>query len=92
VPEPDWDALKRRLGVEGELRLEVKAIPKSSRDEVAGVMDDGVLRVRVTAAPEKGKANNAICAVLAKALDVPLSKVSVVRGSTATRKQIAVTR
>jgi uncharacterized protein len=90
--EPDWKALKLRLKSDGEVRLEVKAIPKSSRDEVAGVMDDGVLRVRVTAAPEKGKANDAICELLARMLDVAPSKVRVARGAASARKQIVVTR
>ncbi len=53
-------------GVGGSM-VAVKAVPGSSRDEVAGVLGDR-LKVRVSAAAEGGKANKAICAVIARAL------------------------
>ncbi len=46
--------------------------------------------MRVTAAPEGGKANAAVAAVLAKALGVPKSAVRVVRGGTSRHKQVEV--
>jgi uncharacterized protein YggU (UPF0235/DUF167 family) len=49
-----------------------------------------VLRVRVSAVPDKGKANAAVVALLARALGVPKSAVSVVSGETARLKTIAV--
>jgi uncharacterized protein YggU (UPF0235/DUF167 family) len=54
--------------------------------------DDGsaVIRVRVTAVPDKGKANAAAIVLLAKALGVPKSAISVVSGETARLKTIAV--
>ena len=54
--------------------------------------DDGsaVIRVRVTAVPDKGKANAAVIVLLAKALGVPKSAISVVSGETARLKTIAV--
>lgn len=70
--------------------LTVKAIPKSSRDEIAAVLEDGSLKVKVTAAPEKGKANLAICAVLAAAFDVPRGNVEIVRGANAALKQVVI--
>ena len=54
-----------RLQRDRSLTLNLKIIPKSSRNEVVGLLDDGSLKVRITAAPEKGKANAAICALLA---------------------------
>jgi uncharacterized protein YggU (UPF0235/DUF167 family) len=44
--------------------------------------------VRVTAAPEDGKANAAVIALLAKALGVPRSALAIVRGATARDKII----
>lgn len=70
--------------------LRIKVIPKASRDEVAGTMDDGTLKVKVTAIPEKGKANAAVCAVLAKHFQVPKSCVEVVSGHTSSLKQVRV--
>ena len=63
-------------------------------DRIEGVetRDDGsaVLRVRVKAVPDKGKANAAVIAVLAKALGVPRSAVTLVSGDTARLKTLHV--
>jgi uncharacterized protein YggU (UPF0235/DUF167 family) len=72
------------------LRLTVRATPKASRNEIAGRRADGVLLVRVTAAPEDGRANAAVCALVAKALGVPKGAVRVVRGETARDKVLEV--
>lgn len=72
------------------MELRVKVIPKSSRSEIAGVMDDGTLKVKVAAPPEKGKANAELCAVLARHYGVPRSAVTIVSGETATRKLVRI--
>lgn len=63
------------------LFLDVKATPKAAREEVAGIRN-GVLVVKVTAAPEKGKANAAVIALLAKTIGVPKSAFELVNGDT----------
>jgi uncharacterized protein len=70
-------------------RLNVYVTPRSGRDEVAG-WRGGELSVRVTSAPEDGKANAAVCRVLAAALGVPRSSVKVVRGQTSRHKLVEV--
>jgi uncharacterized protein YggU (UPF0235/DUF167 family) len=72
------------------LRLTVRATPKAGRNEIAGRRADGALLVRVTAAPEDGRANAAVCALVAKALGVPKSAVRVVRGETSRDKILEV--
>lgn len=76
------------------LSLFVRVTPNSGRDAIEGVefRDDGtaVLRLRVRAVPDKGKANAAVVALLAKALGVPKSAVGVVSGETARLKTLAV--
>ena len=67
----------------------VHVTPKAVRDEIAGWRGDE-LSVRVTAAPDAGKANAAVCAVLARALGVPKSRVRVARGLAARHKVIEV--
>jgi len=47
--------------------IAVKAVPGAARDEIAGLLGER-LKVRVAAPPEDGKANEAICRVLAAAL------------------------
>ena len=55
--------------------------------------DDGraILRVRVKAVADRGKANEAVIALLAKALDVPKNAIRLVSGDTARLKTVAVT-
>ena len=64
---------------EGAL-LPLRVQPHASRDEIVG-WQNGALRVRVTAPPVDGAANAAISSLLAEALRVPPSAISVVRGA-----------
>ena len=68
--------------------------PNAGADRIEGqeLRDDGtaVLRVRVKAVPDKGKANAAVIAVLAKALGVPKSAVTLVSGDTARLKTVEI--
>ncbi|HTR39901.1 MAG TPA: DUF167 domain-containing protein [Bryobacteraceae bacterium] len=68
----------------------VKVIPKSSKTELAGYLPDGTWKVKVAAAPEKGKANRALCEFLAEKLGVAKTKVHIVSGETAHLKRIHV--
>jgi hypothetical protein len=71
-------------------RLRIKVIPGSSRTCIAGWQAD-VLRVRVSAPPEKGRANAAVEATVAKALGLSPRHARVVTGATSTRKTLEVT-
>ena len=71
------------------MRLELKVVPKSSRDRIDGWMGDR-LKVRVTAAPERGRANAAVEALLAEALGLPASAVRVVGGAASPRKTVEI--
>ncbi|MHA6689186.1 DUF167 family protein [Devosia sp. A449] len=76
------------------LSLFIRVTPNAGRDSIEGVerRDDGtaVLRVRVKAVPDKGKANAAVSVLLAKALGVSKSSVTVTSGDTARLKTLAV--
>ena len=82
-----------RLSASG-LSLFVRVTPNGGRNQIEGVevRDDGtaVLRVRVSAVPDKGKANGAVVTLLARALKVPKSSVRVATGETARLKTLAV--
>jgi uncharacterized protein (TIGR00251 family) len=67
----------------------VQAHAGARRNGVLGVRN-GMLRVAVTAAPEKGKANQAIVAVLAEALGVAKSSIELASGATSAKKQFLV--
>jgi uncharacterized protein (TIGR00251 family) len=83
-----------RLGRGGWL-LAVRVTPKSSRNEVTGfhTAADGAvsLAVKVTAPPDKGKANKAVIAVIAKAATLPKSSLKLVAGETERNKTLLVT-
>ena len=68
--------------------------PQGGRDAIDGAarLADGasVLLIRVRSAPENGRANEALCALLAKVLDAPLSRVRLASGARRRLKQVAV--
>jgi uncharacterized protein len=72
-----------------EYLLSVRVTPRASRDQIAGWEGD-LLRVRVTAPPVEGRANDAVLRLLARALDVPKSRLTLVRGQTQRNKVVAV--
>lgn len=71
------------------MRLTVKVSPKASRNAITGWHGEA-LKISVTVAPEKGKANEAVIALLADALHLPKSAFSVVRGATTSQKLIEI--
>jgi uncharacterized protein len=69
--------------------LSVRLQPRARRDEIVGERGGAVV-IRVTAPPVDGKANDALCRLVAKAAGVPPSRVSVVRGRSARDKVVRV--
>lgn len=70
-------------------RFRVRVQPRSSLNKIERV-EAGRLKVWVTAPPAENAANDALCALLAKALAVPKSSVRVVRGHTAREKTVEI--
>jgi uncharacterized protein (TIGR00251 family) len=71
------------------VQLQVKAVPASSRNGIAGWLGD-VLKVRVTAPPERGKANAAVEATIAEALGISVKSARVIHGKTSPRKVVEI--
>ncbi|EIE52828.1 hypothetical protein AL036_15390 [Salipiger aestuarii] len=71
--------------VQPGVTLALRVTPKASRNAIRAE-DDGTLRVFVTAVPEDGKANAAVHKLLARALGVPKSRLTLVRGATSRDK------
>ncbi len=63
--------------------------PNAARNEVVEFID-GVLRVKVSAPPVKGKANKELIALLGQVLGVDKSRVSIIKGHTSRSKIIAI--
>ena len=73
----------------GALYVKVRAAPGAARNVVVGV-HTGALKIAVSAAPEKGKANRAICRLLAETLRLRASQVSLHSGKTSKDKKLRV--
>ncbi len=71
------------------MRILVKAVPGSSRNQVVGRLGDR-LKVKVAAAPEDGRANKAICRLIADAVGVSASRVTILAGHGSAEKVIRV--
>jgi uncharacterized protein len=69
--------------------LRVKVVPRASRNEVVG-WRDGVLRVRVMAPPQDGRANSAVLALLAEVLGVRAGALTVAAGHASAHKRVAI--
>lgn len=76
------------------VRFVLRVTPKSSRDSVEGWVcgadGDRLLKVRVAAAPQDGKANAALIALLAKTFAVRRDAVSILGGASARIKRVQI--
>lgn len=72
------------------MKLELKVIPSSSREEIVGWLG-GALKIKVRAPPEKGRANKAVEALLAKTLGLPKGAASITSGQGSTSKAAELT-
>lgn len=93
MPSDGEDRPPYRLQAEG-LRLFIRLTPKAGRDAIEGLKPtaDGGAEVaaKVTAVPEKGKANAALLKLLAKALKLPAGSLQIVAGETDRHKQVLI--
>ena len=74
---------------DGRAHFAVRLIPRASRNAVAGVRE-GVLQIRVTAAPVNGAANRALLALLGKTLRVGPTTIRIESGATSSGKRLSV--
>jgi uncharacterized protein len=70
-------------------RVALRVQPRSRKNEIAGERA-GALLVRVTAPPVDGRANDAVCRLIAKRLGVAPSRVSILRGDSSPDKLVEV--
>lgn len=69
--------------------LPVRVIPNASRDQIVG-WHAGALKIKTATPPESGKANQAVCALLAQQLGLPKRAVSILSGATSQLKCLRV--
>ena len=79
-----------RIETDGDaIVFTAKIVPGSSRTAIAGVLD-GMVKIKVAAPPEKGKANQGLMAFLAERLGIRKNDVTILSGQTHPVKQIRV--
>ncbi len=84
--EHPWPCLR----VQGEqVVLDVSVSPNARKTELVG-WHDGALRIRLQAPPVDGAANEALCKWLAKSMGLTTRQVTLLRGDTSRRKQLAL--
>jgi len=70
--------------------LAIRVTPRASRNEIVEILNDGTVRVRLTAPPVEGKANEALRSFLADVIGVPKSKIEIVAGTTGRDKLVSI--
>lgn len=71
-------------------QLKIKVIPGASSSAISGWLGDA-LKIRVTAPPEKGKANTLVESIICKALGLTKDEVHIVAGKTSQNKVVEIT-
>ncbi len=70
-------------------RLKVKVVPGSSQTEIVGWLGES-LKIKVSAPPEKGKANTSVIKLLSEKLKLDKKSITIVHGSTSQNKVIEI--
>jgi uncharacterized protein (TIGR00251 family) len=70
--------------------LAVRVIPRSSRNEIAEILNDGTIKIRLAAPPVEGRANQALVEFLSEVLEVPRTKIDIVAGANSREKLVSV--
>jgi len=70
--------------------LQIKVIPKSPQTKFVEKMDDETLRIRIKAAPERGRANKELIRFLASELGCQKDEILIISGQTDARKLVKV--
>ncbi len=70
--------------------LTVRVTPRASKTAFGGVLEDGTVRIRVSAPPLEGKANSALVKFLSKVLGVNRSRVEIVAGEKGLDKILSI--
>lgn len=70
--------------------IKIKLIPRASRNEIVGIMDDGTIKIKITAPPVEGQANQAVIKYLADILKISSINIEIISGKTSHNKLISI--
>lgn len=70
--------------------LAIRVTPRASRNEIVEILNDGTVKIRLTAPPVEGKANLALVEFLAEVLGLPSNRIEIVAGATGRDKLVSI--
>ncbi len=70
--------------------ITVRVTPRAGKNKIAGILDDGTIKIRITASPIYGKANQSLINYLSKVLQCSKEDIEIVAGETGRDKLIAI--
>jgi uncharacterized protein (TIGR00251 family) len=70
--------------------LTIRVTPRARKTEFSGILEDGTVRIRVSAPPVEGKANKALIKFLSKTLKVRKSQIEIVAGEKGLDKIVSI--
>ena len=70
--------------------IQIKVVPRSGNSEFVEKMDDETYKIRLRAAPEKGRANEELIKFLSDSLEIPKDSIRIISGHTDTRKLLKI--
>lgn len=74
------------------MHLQVKITPKSKNTELVETMEDGTLKIRLKAVPERGKANEELIRFLSQHYKVKTDQIKLISGHSSTRKLLKISQ
>ena len=77
------------IEINGGVMFSIRVVPRTSKSEIVGE-SEGILRIRISAPPVDGAANDEVVRVLAKAVGVAKSNLAIVSGQTSKTKRIGI--
>jgi uncharacterized protein (TIGR00251 family) len=70
--------------------LSIRVTPRAKKSEISELMQDGTIKIRLTAPPVGGKANSALVDFLSEILEVPSSRIELISGSKGRNKRVLI--
>lgn len=87
MPQPAQPECLKQTG--DGLELRIKVVPGSKRSAIVGILGDR-LKIAVSAPPEGGKANKAVCKLIAQALRITERDIALTHGQSQPRKTVLI--
>lgn len=70
--------------------ITIRVTPRMAKNEIYDILDDGTVKIRLTAPPVEGKANKELIKFLSQILDVPASSIEIIAGQTGHDKLVSI--